>query len=527
MRTRIVHLFGAALIVAVAAMALAGCYISLDEGAGAVGIRLPDPRQVLGDLFADTARIYVINGAALLTVGEGTAYAEFALEPPDAPGERYTEYSVGPVPAGPGYRVVLVFGSYQSASALGSGGQAFVPSYYAVSDEFTVVAGRTTATNELGPRLTGFIPIDPANTLGRNLVGVVAIGEDTEIGLDAAVYTATATKLYKAQTSPEEYEEASFVEVGAVTGRTINGLSLGTQRRLSSPLVEPSVWVNTTNGILVGDDLDGSIMVGSQLTGVSMLGSGAFPTANTLVDLSVVHSYGYVQFSGGLSAVRLRQIGDNDPEWDWIDPVDLSEIITGRPILDLDVEDAFGGSLPRINGFFASKLGAFRLMQGIFEEAPQSTAAFLASPSAQFFNVAIDGQAANVTNVAVVNNAAREPQHLYVGTPRGALRVSLVDLEAALDTEGMGAVAGLFIDESRGQAVRMIEAAGELVVIVTSHFLLYSTNAGDEAPTFHEIPLYASSAGEVTGMLLVPVPGSPIALISGTEGLAGITLGDQ
>ncbi len=477
---------------AIAAL-LASCYISLDEGAGAVGIQLPPPQSATGAAIGQTGRIYVINGATLINVGDEAPYAEFDLEP--TPGERLTEYSVGPVPAGPGYRVVVVFGSYARA---GGRGEFFVPASYALSEEFAVAAGQANETEELTLTDARFAPVDLANTLGRELVGITFVPDANP--LDSRLYAATDTRLYEATIpSVDEYGDVTFADDYPVPGgRTINSLSLGADDD------GPAVWVNTTRGILVGTDFDGSIMTNSGLAERSILDSGALYR-------SPVH-YGYLQFDGGVSAVQRVPATDTT---NWLEPADLSEIVVGRPVYSMDVERGTTATA----GYFATKIGAFRLREDILTLDLSTVQQIFASPYTDFFEVEIGGQAATITSVAVVNVVGGDADYLYVGTPRGAMRVEIADIGASPGTDR---VQGLLIPQATGQVVKDIVAQGDLIVIVTSHSLLYSMNGSASTPTFTEVPLYASSVGEVTGILVDQTNG--IALLSGTGGLVAIQL---
>lgn len=472
---------------------LAGCYFSLDEGADSVGIQLPSPQSARGAALEDTGRIYVINGAKLINVGEEAPYAEFELEP--TPGERLTEYSVGPVPAGPGYRVVVVFGSYAPA---GGRGEFFLPASYALSEEFAVVAGQANETGELALTDARFAPVDLANTLGRELVGVAFVPDVNPL-LPGRLYAANGTTLYEATIpSVDEYGDVTFAEDYPVTGgRTINSISLGADD------LGPAVWVNTTRGILVGTDLDGSIMTNSGLAEKSILDSGALYRP-------LVH-YGYLQFDGGVSAVQ--KLSGADPNW--LEPADLSEIVVGRPVYDMDVERGATAT----TGYFATRIGAFRLKEDILTLDLSSVQEIFASEFTDFFAVEIGGRLATITSLAVVNVAGGDADYLYVGTPRGAMRVEIADIGANPSTDR---VEGLLIPQTTGQVVKNIVAQGDLIVIVTNHFLLYSMNGSAATPSFAEVPLYASSVGEVTGILVDQVSG--IALLSGTGGLVAIQL---
>ncbi|MFW5739155.1 MAG: hypothetical protein ACOC1F_02190, partial [Myxococcota bacterium] len=83
-------------IAALVIVTLAGCYVGYDDGAGSVGIPLPDPRTVSQGAAAEYARIFVLNGPILLELGEDTPFEEFDLTPSE--GQTLSEATVGPVP---------------------------------------------------------------------------------------------------------------------------------------------------------------------------------------------------------------------------------------------------------------------------------------------------------------------------------------------------------------------------------------------------------------------------------------------
>jgi hypothetical protein len=75
------------------------------------------------------------------------------------------------------------------------------------------------------------------------------------------------------------------------------------------------------------------------------------------------------------------------------------------------------------------------------------------------------------------------------------------------------------ISETDELIVEDIVTAGNFVVILTNHFLVYSTNGGGD---FDRIPIYASSVGKVSDMFVDTAGG--VVLLSGEFGLAGIDL---
>ncbi|MFW5743791.1 MAG: hypothetical protein ACOC2D_11005, partial [Spirochaetota bacterium] len=450
----------AALVVVI----LAGCYLGYDDGAGSVGIPLPDPRSVSGTAPAEYARIYVLNGPVLVEVGEETAHAEFDLSPSGS--ERLTEATLGPIPADDGYRVVLVFGDYQDGAG---GDEFFVPTEYALSGEFTVFGGQATAV-DVEPEATPFVAVGGADILGLDLKGIEFTGSN--------LYVADSTTLYEADAAPGDFETGvSFGSSEPVPGdRTINGITLGASSS------GPEVWLNTTNGVVPfdGTPFDEDFDNGSDLSDVSILDSGAFNLLSGDV-------YGYLQFDGGLTAVR--DIGSGS---EWMKPTDLSDLVSGQPVYDLAVQR----SESNVYGYFATKLGAFRMSDAVISDDTVDSAQEVFEAS-DFFEVTINGTEAVITQIAVEPDGSGD---LYLGTPRGAVRVP--DEEAAkIGSEDNVPLDAELIPGTEGLVVEDIVMAGDYVVVLTNHFLVYSTDGG-ETFSSQRFPVYASSAGTVNEIFL-------------------------
>ena len=447
---------------------LAGCYLEIGDGSGTVGIEIPEVRSMIGAPSADTGRVYVLNGPNLVPL-DGNSFVEFALSAGGAP---VTEITVGPVASGPGYQILLAFGSREDGIA---GSTVFVPTDYALSGEFTVAVG-IAARVSLTPVPTPFAPVGPAETLGRDLVGIVYT--------DAGLFTATSAQLLKGSgTIPS----VTFANAGTLpAGRTINSLGVGSAWGATLP------WVNTTNGVLPYDGA--SYDAGFDPLTTSVLSSAAAAVGSNV--------YGYMLFDGGLRGVYVPE-GQSGPQW--LAPIDLSEFVVGSPVSDFAIADS-GGSF---YGYFATKLGTFRLSDGLLtDSAVGSVTDFF--EEAEYLTVTIDGRNAQITRLALNR---LNPTHLYLGTPRGALRVS----ESAIG--GGEAVVATLIAGTQGRAVRRIVVEGDNVAILTDHFVSVSSNGGT---SFTTIPVMASSVGEVSGMFLTP---AGMLLISGSHGLVGAAIG--
>ena len=86
-----------------------------------------------------------------------------------------------------------------------------------------------------------------------------------------------------------------------------------------------------------------------------------------------------------------------------------------------------------------------------------------------------------------------------------------IGVDVVVDSTLVPGTAGLIVED--------IVTAGSYVVILTNHFLVYSTDGGT---SFARVPIYASSVGKVTGMFVDTLSG--VVLLSGEFGLSGIDL---
>src|SRR6056297_3185380 len=91
--------------------------------------------------------------------------------------------------------------------------------------------------------------------------------------------------------------------------------------------------------------------------------------------------------------------------------------------------------------------------------------------ASDFFEVTIDGVSATITQVAV---GLMGEDTLYLGTPRGAVEVTdmsqISSADVVIDSTLVPGTAGLIVED--------IVTAGSYVVILTNHFLVYSTDGG-------------------------------------------------
>ncbi len=461
-------------VAALLALILSGCFISLENGAGSVGIQLPPPRSISGDSLGSVGRIYVINGSASLPLDDGGAeFVEFEL--PDD-GTTLESYSVGPIPSGDGYQVILVFGDFEEDV---NGDQVFVPGWYALSEELTVYAGQATLTEILTPDNPG-LGIEPS-LLGLELTSL-AIG-------GANIYTMTNDTLYQL---PADFSSDAIAYSMGVS----NAVSLD----LGSWSGQSQIWVNTQSGILPFWLTGGSAFTfmalnfGDTTVTVSpVVSSGAFTDGT--------NTYGYYQFEGGLGGVWDE---DNDGLNGWLDEVDLSDIVVGEPVYDLAV-DLEGGN---IDGYFATKLGAFMLQED--DVRAGYTEAREVLRNATFFELTIDGVAVPITNIAISGN------DLFLGTPRGVVvadksEVSGLSMSTNDNTPDVGENNGDVVPGSAGLVTKQLAISTNYKAILTENVILVQAGAGE----WKEFPVSATVSSEISGIFLDNSTGVVLAVGDG------------
>ncbi len=449
------------------ALVLGGCYLAPDEGAGSVGVQLPgsdDPDQtVVDDEAARTARVYLLSGDSLVDLAD-TGHLQVNLVDGDQ------DVSVGPVPAGPGYQVILVLGALDGGS--------FTPARFAVSETFTVFAGQA---NEITPLSTQPVDFTAGALDGESLVGVMTDG--------TSLYAASSGELF-AGTPALEFGDG----IAVPAGQTVNSLSLGFF--FSGSGFAPEPWLNTTTGILPyrGGAFDTDFS--SALETNSILSSGSFgvgtaPTRNL---------YGFFQLDGGLGGLWVTDANYTTPiAWEWLDEVDLSEVVTGQPVYDFVVDgmDAV---------YFATKLGSFRLTSDLLTSGASTVQDIM--DAAEFFTVAVNGQQMDVTEMALVGDT------MYLATAKGVVQGSVVAGEAVLEVAEDAAV----IPETANREVLAMAFGSTYGAILTNHFLVVTNNRED----YEAIPIYVGTGGVPSDIFLDTATGT--VLVAGSDGLLAVNI---
>jgi len=463
-------------MVMITGLLLAGCYVLVDDGVGSVGIELPDTNNAGGPSDQEIARIYLLNETSLVEIGDTTPYKVVDITTVE------NEVSIGPVPSGPGYQVILVLGNPDSVTGV------FVPGLYAVSEPFAVFAGQATPVDLVSVASQfGYV----AGVLGENLVGITFV--------DGSFYTASADN-----TGSDAFRLSPALAVTATAalpaGETANGLGVGALIGEANPVP----WINTNKGILpwlgnstfsdtpkeLGFDVD----YPAGFVFPSVLDSGAF--------ISGADLYGWFQVDGGLGGVYDEFLSAGDKQW--LTDIDLSTFISGEPVSDLAVDFSTGS----VEGYFASKLGAFKLPEVVLTDPELDTVPEILD-AATFFEVMVDEEEAAITELALVGT------DLYLGTNRGVVSVATADL--ILDSIPTSTV----VTESLGRTVRDMAMGSSYHAILTDHFLIVSSNGGS---TYSVVPIYAGIVTAPTGLFLDDVTG--VVLIAGETGISTVDIDD-
>jgi hypothetical protein len=467
-------------IALMAGLLLAGCYVLVDDGVGSVGIELPDSSSTGDDSPETVARIYLLNETALVEIGEETAYKIVELETVE------NEVSIGPVPSGPGYQVILALGDLDETTGI------FVPGRYAMSDPsdpFAVIAGQATLVElESVESPFDYVP----DVFGENLVGIMFVTDSFYAASDSD----GVSEAFKLSTGLAVTATASLPD-----GETAMSIGRGALNGVTSAVP----WINTTVGILpyLGGtsfsatelNFDADYPAASDLPPV--LDSGAFLSGDDL--------YGWFQTDGGLGGVYDEDLSLADKQW--LADIDLSTFISGQPVSDLAVDNSTG----EIEAYFASKLGAFKLPEDVLTGTPPADVNKVSwvLDQGSFFEVVIDDEKAAITELALIGD------ELYLGTSRGVVSVRKTDLD-----EEIIPYSGL-VTESMGRTVQEMAIGADYHAILTDNFLIVSSDSG---VNYSVIPIYAGIVTAPTGLFLDDTTG--VVLISGETGIATVDIDD-
>jgi len=468
-------------MVVLAGLLLTGCYVIIDDGVGAVGIEMPSPSETGDPADVSVGRIYLLNENALVDVS-GTDTAEL-YKSVDIELEE-NEVTIGPVPSGPGYQVVISLGNIETDL---EGDEVFVPTQYAYSEPFAVVAGEATPIDlTVGP--SPFQYVADERIFGESLVDIRFVG--------TSLYTATAD-----DTSSTAFELSLGLAItdedSLPAGEYAVSIGNGAYTE-PGPVAHDNVpWINTNMGII--PYFNGNLMADwdNDLSAPlpPVLDSGAFIAGGN--DL-----FGWFQVDGGLGGVYDEYVFPGVKQW--LENIDLSTFITGQPVSDLAV-DFSGGA---VEGYFASKLGAFKLPEVVLTDPEINTVPEILD-NADFFQVEVDGEDALITQLSLVGGT----DTLYLGTNKGVVSVNKTQL--GLDVIPVSDT----VTESLGRVVRDMYMGSNYHAILTDNLLIVSANGGT---TYTVLPIFASIVTSPTGIVLNDVTG--IVYIAGETGLAWVDI---
>lgn len=452
-------------------LVLTGCYVAPGDGEGSIGVQLPDDDPDGStqdpDLEGQTARIYLLQGDTLVDLTENV-FVDIDLV------EGNRAVTVGPVPAGNGYQVILLLGETDE--------EVFYPARFAVSEVFTVISGES---NEITPLVTepnDMLAVAP-DLIGEDLVGITATPD--------GVFTATTDTLFVGDAN------LNFDDGSDVAGdQLVNSLSVGWFFDGSAFAQEP--WLNTTEGILPYRGAAFDADFSANLAQTSVLSSGSFG-----IGLGADRNlYAFFQIDGGLGGLWVTNDNRGTPAaWEWLDEVDLSDLVTGQPVHDFVVD--FDNEAV----YFATKLGAFRLTTEVLTEGDSATVQDVLD-EADFFVVTVDGTEVDVTDLALVGDS------LYLATGKGVIKGTVVAGDEVVDVGDGEAV----IPATANREVLAMAFGGGYGAILTNNFIIVTDNQAD----YKLIPIYAGTGGTPSDIFLDSING--IVLVSGSNGLLAVDI---
>ncbi len=458
---------------------ISGCYMTDTSGNGKISItftalssQLSGAKTTKGsEETVYTARVYLFADGKLFLLGTTSDFKELTLT-------GTTTVELTDIPTGPTYYIAVSVGT--------KGDSYFETRWWGKSQNFKVVAGGT-----VSPSITLLSSNFTMNLKGKNLKGIVVNGAD--------IYTSTSGVLYYG-TSPSTLISKDF------NTAQINSISIGKFLDASNtPVSEP--WLNTDSGIV--PFRNGSFITNfSQALGSkSILTSGAVEATTTSVAV-------FYERAGGLGGVYIDSTNKNDPaSWEWLD-IDLSQYVSGQPILDYYNTQNYA--------YFASKLGAFRLSSDlIYNYNGTDIPNFM--DEAVFFDKVNIGENNSILSLSGYSNGTNK--YLVMGTKKGAY-IGELD-EASNDIILSGTLKGP-LEGTEDYQINKISvtpnpsASGEYYVAMLSERDLFIYNSVTDKTTYY--PFYSGLPGELTGFAWFNDNGTLKLLVSGTEGLVSLTV---
>ena len=451
----------ATVTITLAVLLLGTCYWNPQSGVGKITLNLSSgSRAQVDPTVVQYARAYLYadNMNNRINLDGATPYAEATMS---ASGGSMT---VDHVPAGSGYQLVLTLGTKPDGSH-------FVPGKFGTSSTFDVTANHETSVSIASVQSAKTVLSGAADVqydlLGKDLNGVAYPASGNLGATDAGT-------LYRGA-------------IGSMTGTGLGGFTANSLSSFTDGSGVAFFSVNTTNGIQVFKTTGGNLTsstapfsLPSAPTG-SILQSGYYTTGNTY----------YYQGPGVLGG----ESGGNP----WAN-VDLSGAVSGQPVLDF----ALGGGT--LNGFFASKVGAFAIGVGLVSGGAQDLDYVITN--GEFFHVSKGGRNLFIRTVAV--NASI----LYVGTTDGIYQQNVSSFTANFD---FPIPVSSVLPGSTGESVKKILFSTYLVALCDNVVLVYKSGVGSQ-------PISIPVSGVTLGDLRAIAINAGMLYIAGSEGVTAVAL---
>ncbi len=459
---------------------ISGCYMTGISGSGKISINfspLVDQTNTSKSIKGTqdttyTAHIYLFANGKIVPLSETSAFRELSLS-------ENTTVELTDIPTGPTYYIAVSVGN--------KGDNYFEVRWWGKSQEFKIVAGGT---------VTPPITLSSSDfTMATNLKGESLKGVVVNAG---SIYTPTIGKLY--------YGTAltSLSSLSLSSGQ-INSISIGKfLDATNTPVSEP--WLNTASGIVPFRNGSFVTNFSQALDSESILTSGAVevPTGGVAV---------FYERSGGLGGVYIDSTNKNDPSaWHWLN-IDLSQYVSGQPILDYYNTQNYA--------YFASKLGAFRLSSDLITNYNGQDVPNFMDDAVFFDNVDI-GDKNSILSLSGYTSGTN--QYLVMGTEKGAY-IGELD-ESSDDIILSGTLRGP-LTGTESYTINKISVtsnpsvSGAYYIAMLSEKDLFIYNSATEKTTHY--PFYSGLPGELTGFAWFNDNGKLELLVSGTEGLVSLT----
>ena len=308
-------------LISIAFLLPCSCFFSGVEDTGSIELvfNSTDTKSLkaAGDFYY--ARVWLLSENNIFSLGDNE-YIEVQLE-----SDNNVDLTIENIPAGVTYTLLLATGT---ASTLDD--PLFETIKYGKT-EITVAAGVNNAVS-----LTMLdTPFTIQNTLlGKDMSGAAIVDGST-------LYASEGNYIYKFEGLPAITDDTDPVRIPEDYNGIVNSLSAGISFAGTAVL-----WLNTDNGILPYDGSVFNVDFSANHEGkISILQSG-------IIDIEIGDDILFFQIDGGLGGVSIDKMSPTN----WVD-IDLSDIITGQPVHDFIVIDEYG--------YFATKLGAFRMDDGL------------------------------------------------------------------------------------------------------------------------------------------------------------------